>query len=115
MKLSRAADTIVVGNPLIADAAVKDAKTIVITGKGFGVTNFVVLDAKGDPIVDEQVIVSRSVAETIGFTAGRMYKPCRAHLSARAHTRAKQRSKRNRKPPPRTTEPQIRRTWFKSR
>lgn len=65
VKLSRAADTIVIGNPLIADAAVKDAKTIVITGKGFGVTNFVVLDAKGDPIVDEQVIVSRSVAETI--------------------------------------------------
>ena len=65
VKLSRAADTIIVGNPLIADAAVKDARTIVITGKGFGVTNFVVLDAKGDPVVDEQIIVSRSVAETI--------------------------------------------------
>lgn len=65
VKLSRAADTIIVGNPLIADAAVKDARTIVITGKGFGVTNFVVLDAKGEPVVDEQIIVSRSVAETI--------------------------------------------------
>ena len=65
VKLSRDADTIVVGNPLIADAAVKDARTIVITGKGFGVTNFVVLDAKGEPVVDEQIIVSRSVAETI--------------------------------------------------
>jgi Flp pilus assembly secretin CpaC len=65
VKLSRAADTIIVGNPLIADAAVKDARTIVITGKGFGVTNFVVLDAKGDPVVDEQIVVSRSVAETI--------------------------------------------------
>ena len=62
VKLSRAADTIIVGNPLIADAAVKDARTIVITGKGFGVTNFVVLDAKGDPVVDEQIIVSRSMA-----------------------------------------------------
>jgi Flp pilus assembly secretin CpaC len=65
VKLSRAADTIIVGNPLIADAAVKDSRTIVITGKGFGVTNFVVLDSKGDPVVDEQIIVSRSVAETI--------------------------------------------------
>ncbi len=65
VKLSRDADTIVLGNPLIADAAVKDPRTIVITGKGFGVTNFVVLDSKGDPIVDEQVVVSRSVAETI--------------------------------------------------
>ena len=65
VKLSRDADTIVIGNPLIADAAVKDSRTIVITGKGFGVTNFVVLDAKGNAVVDEQVIVSRSVAETI--------------------------------------------------
>jgi Flp pilus assembly secretin CpaC len=65
VKLSRDADTIVIGNPLIADAAVKDSRTIVITGKGFGVTNFVVLDSKGNPVVDEQVIVSRSVAETI--------------------------------------------------
>lgn len=65
VKLSRAADTIVVGNPLIADAAVKDPQTIVITGKGFGVTNFVVLDSKGSPIVDEQIQVSRNSADTI--------------------------------------------------
>lgn len=65
VKLSRPADTIVIGNPNIADASVKDAQTIVITGKGFGVTNFVVLDAKGTPIVDEQIMVSRSVSETI--------------------------------------------------
>jgi Flp pilus assembly secretin CpaC len=65
VKLSRAADTIVVGNPLIADAAVKDPQTIVLTGKGFGVTNFVVLDSKGVPIVDEQIEVSRNSAETV--------------------------------------------------
>lgn len=65
VKLSRAADTVVIGNPNIADAAIKDSKTIVITGKGFGVTNFVVLDANGTPIVDEQVMVSRSVASTV--------------------------------------------------
>lgn len=65
VKLSRAADTVVIGNPNIADAAIKDAKTIVITGKGFGTTNFVVLDANGTPIVDEQILVSRSVASTI--------------------------------------------------
>ncbi len=65
VKLSRAADTIVVGNPLIADAAVKDPQTIVITGKGFGVTNFVVLDAKGQAVVDEQIVVSRNSAETV--------------------------------------------------
>ena len=59
VKLARPADTIVVGNPAIADASVQDANTIVLTGKGFGVTNLVVMDAQGAPIVDEQVFVSR--------------------------------------------------------
>jgi len=59
VKLARPADTIVVGNPAIADAAVQDSSTIVLTGRGFGVTNLVVLDAEGSPIVDEQVVVSR--------------------------------------------------------
>ena len=65
VKLSRAADTIIVGNPEIADASVQDASTVVLTGKGFGVTNLVVLDEAGAPIIDEQVIVSRSTAETL--------------------------------------------------
>lgn len=67
VKLSRAADTIVIGNPNIADASVKDSKTIVITGKYFGVTNFVVLDIKGNPIVDQQISVSRSVSDTVNI------------------------------------------------
>lgn len=65
VKLSSPADTIVIGNPLIADASVQDATTIVLTGKGFGVTNLVVLDAEGNPIVDEQVTVSRQDASTV--------------------------------------------------
>ncbi|MCR4268295.1 pilus assembly protein N-terminal domain-containing protein [Nitratireductor sp. ZSWI3] len=65
VKLARAADTIVIGNPEIADAAVQDATTIVLTGKGFGVTNLVVLDVDGQPIVDEQVTVSRQTARSV--------------------------------------------------
>jgi len=59
VKLARPADTIIVGNPAIADASVQDSKTIVLTGKGFGTTNLVVLDTSGNPIIDEQVTVSR--------------------------------------------------------
>lgn len=65
VKLARAADTIVIGNPAIADAAVQDANTIVLTGKGFGTTNIVVLDDSGEPIVDERVVVKRSDASTM--------------------------------------------------
>jgi Flp pilus assembly secretin CpaC len=65
VKLARPADTIVIGNPAIADAAVQDASTIVLTGKGFGVTNLVVLDGDGNPIVDEQVTVVRQAASSV--------------------------------------------------
>lgn len=65
VKLARPADTIVIGNPDIADASVQDATTIVLTAKGFGVTNLVVLDAEGSPIVDEQVFVSRSAENSV--------------------------------------------------
>ena len=65
VKLARPAGTIVVGNPQIADASVQDASTIVLTAKGFGVTNLVVLDEQGTPIVDEQVVVSRQTATSV--------------------------------------------------
>lgn len=65
VKLARSADTIVVGNPDIADASVQDATTIILTGKGFGVTNLVVLDEAGAPIVDEQIFVSRQDARSV--------------------------------------------------
>ena len=65
VKLARAADTVVIGNPAIADASVQDASTIVLTGKGFGVTNLVVLDSDGSPIIDEQVTVVRQAASTV--------------------------------------------------
>jgi len=65
LKLSRPADTIIIGNPEIADASVQDSSTIVLTGRGFGVTNLVVIDTDGQPLLDEQVIVSRGTANSV--------------------------------------------------
>jgi Flp pilus assembly secretin CpaC len=65
VKLAKDASTIVIGNPEIVDATVQDARTIVLTGKGFGVTNLVVLDADGGPVVDKSVFVSRSDANSL--------------------------------------------------
>ncbi|MEL6435367.1 MAG: pilus assembly protein N-terminal domain-containing protein [Pseudomonadota bacterium] len=59
IKLSRAAGTVIVGNPAIADASIGDAQTIVLTGRGFGRTNLVILDERGNPVFDEQVSVGR--------------------------------------------------------
>lgn len=65
IKLSRPAATVIIGNPEIADATVRDAQTIVLTGRGFGNTNMVVLDATGTPIIDERIAVSRNEFETL--------------------------------------------------
>ena len=65
VKRARPADTIVIGNPAIADASVQDATTVVLTGKGFGVTNLVILDSEGAPVVDEQVFVTRGDARSV--------------------------------------------------
>ncbi|MGC4024496.1 MAG: pilus assembly protein N-terminal domain-containing protein [Mesorhizobium sp.] len=65
VKLPQAADTVIVGNPDIADVAVQDDKTIVLTGKAFGVTNLVVLAKDGSAIVDQQVTVSRQTVSTL--------------------------------------------------
>lgn len=65
VKLARPIDTVVIGNAEIVDASVQDAYTIVLTGKGFGVTNVVVLDDRGVAIADEQVTVSRQDANSL--------------------------------------------------
>ncbi len=65
VKLARNADTIIIGNPDIADASVQDASTVVLTGKGFGVTNIVILDGEGTPIIDEQITVTRATASSV--------------------------------------------------
>lgn len=70
LKLARPADTIVVGNPDIADASVQNSSTIVLTGRGFGVTNLVILDEDGAPIIDEQVYVTRQDARSVRVYRG---------------------------------------------
>ena len=40
--------TIVVGNPLIADVALQTGGVVVVTGKGYGATNFIAMDRSGE-------------------------------------------------------------------
>lgn len=58
LKLDRPVAKVIVGNAAVADATVADAQTIVLTGKAFGTTNLVLLDASGDAMLDERILVS---------------------------------------------------------
>ena len=57
LRLERAAAEIVVGNPSIADVSVQSSKVLVLTGKSFGETNLIVLDAQGKIIINRRVVV----------------------------------------------------------
>ena len=41
-----------IGNPLIADASVQPGGIMVVTGKGYGVTNLVALDRDGATLME---------------------------------------------------------------
>lgn len=57
MKLPDRVATIVIGNPLIADAALQSGGILVLTGKGYGATNMLALDRAGKVVMDKTVQV----------------------------------------------------------
>jgi hypothetical protein len=57
LRLERPAAEIVVGNPSIADVSVQSGKVLVITGKSFGETNIIVVDADGKVVISRRLIV----------------------------------------------------------
>jgi Flp pilus assembly secretin CpaC len=63
MRIDQPAHTIVVGNPGIADAAIGDERTLVLTGKTAGTTNLIVLDDAGEEILNAILRVSSDVRQ----------------------------------------------------
>lgn len=57
LKLATPANSVVIGNASLADVAVHDAQTLLVTGKAFGSTNLTVLDRSGNTIYSNQLNV----------------------------------------------------------
>jgi Flp pilus assembly secretin CpaC len=57
VKLPPKVATIVVGNPLIADITLQPGGLMVVTGKGYGATNFIAMDRAGEVLVDRIIQV----------------------------------------------------------
>jgi Flp pilus assembly secretin CpaC len=57
VKLPGRVATIVVGNPLIADVTLQSGGVVVVTGKGYGSTNFIAMDRTGEILVDRVIQV----------------------------------------------------------
>jgi len=69
-RISRPAATIIIGNPSIVDATIEDDQTLVLTGRSFGVTNLIILDEKGDAVIDQAVVVRGSETNTVRIYRG---------------------------------------------
>ena len=63
--IDRDATTVIVGNPAIVDVEVLNSKRLVLTGKSYGITNLVILDQKGEPILDQKVAVQTFEENTV--------------------------------------------------
>jgi hypothetical protein len=57
VRLPEKAQTVIVGNPGIADVSVQKNGVMIVTGKSFGVTNLIALDAAGTLLAESLVRV----------------------------------------------------------
>ena len=70
LRLPRPASEIIVGNPSIADVALQDGNLLVVTGKTFGITNIIALDAMHNVIQDQRVMVERDDSRVVNLHKG---------------------------------------------
>jgi Flp pilus assembly secretin CpaC len=62
--------TIVIGNPLIADVTLQPGGLVVVTGKGYGATNFIAMDRSGQVLVDRTIQVAGPTDQVITIYRG---------------------------------------------
>ncbi len=62
LRLPRPVAEIIIGNPSIADVAIQGGNLLVVTGKSFGITNIIALDAERNIIQDQRVSVERDAS-----------------------------------------------------
>lgn len=70
IKLSKPGAGVIVGNPSIADVSVQNERLLVVTGKSFGVTNIIVLDAQNRKILSKRVSVGQDTRRIVTVTKG---------------------------------------------
>ena len=70
IRLPRAISEVIIGNPSIADVTVQGGNLLVVTGKTFGVTNIIALDADRNVIQDQRVVVEQDDRRTVSLYKG---------------------------------------------
>lgn len=72
LRLPRPATEVIVGNPSIADVTLQNGTLLIVTGKTFGITNVIALDAAHNVIQDQRVMVERDDRRVVNLHKGSM-------------------------------------------
>lgn len=70
LRLPRPASEVIIGNPSIADISLQGGNLLVVTGKTFGITNVIALDADRNVIQDQRVVVERDERRVVNLHKG---------------------------------------------
>ena len=70
IRLPRPVSDVIIGNPSIADVTVQGGNLLVVTGKTFGITNIIALDAQRNVIQDQRVVVEAEDRRTLVLHKG---------------------------------------------
>jgi Flp pilus assembly secretin CpaC len=70
IKLPEKTQTVIIGNPGVADISIQKSGVVVLTGKSFGVTNFIALDSSGGMIGESMVSVTAPSDATLTVQRG---------------------------------------------
>jgi Flp pilus assembly secretin CpaC len=82
VRLDRAAKTVVVGNPAIADALLVSDKTVYVQGRMFGNTNIIAIDSEGNEVLNLPVTVGAPLMAQVTLyrgPAGQQNMACAPH------------------------------------
>lgn len=70
LRLPEPGETVIVGNPSIADVQLQSNQLLVITGKTFGVTNLIVLNTAGNIILSQRLMVKADDQKVVSVSRG---------------------------------------------
>jgi len=65
IKLKTNADSVIIGNPNIADVAVHDDTLLFVTGKSYGTTNLMIFDNEGNTIHSSDIVVTANTTSWV--------------------------------------------------
>lgn len=69
-RLKRPVAEIIIGNPTIADITIQSGDLLVVTGKSFGITNIIALDANREIVEERRILVQRDEVKVVNLHKG---------------------------------------------